>query len=306
MAISLAENGYGKSSIRLVKVERGAERHELRDLTVDVRFEGDFAAAHVEGDNRLILPTDTMKNTVYALAARGPLYEIEGFGLALGRHFLAGNPQVRRVQVRLAEHLWERVAVDGAPHPHAFVRAGDETRRAEVVLDRAGSVDERAEVVLDRAGSADEAAAGETQATVEAGLDGLVLLKTAGSAFTDFRRDALTTLRETSDRILATAVDATWRYRGEGAEHGACWRGVRDLLIATFAAHESLSLQHTLYAMGEAVLAAWPGIDRIHLSLPNRHHLPVDLVPFGLENRNEVFVATTEPYGLIEATLSRS
>src|SRR5215207_5146198 len=126
MAISLAENNYGKQGIRLVKVERGAERHELRDLTVGIRFEGDFAAAHMDGDNRLVLPTDTMKNTVYALAARGPLGEIEEFGLALGRHFLEGNSQVRRVQVSLAEHPWERAEVDGAPHPHVFVRAGTE------------------------------------------------------------------------------------------------------------------------------------------------------------------------------------
>jgi urate oxidase len=69
MAVVLADNNYGKQAVRLVTVRRRADRHELQDVTVGIRFEGDFTAAYADGDNSGVLPTDTMKNTVYALAA---------------------------------------------------------------------------------------------------------------------------------------------------------------------------------------------------------------------------------------------
>jgi urate oxidase len=139
---------------------------------------------------------------------------------------------------------------------------------------------------------------------VLAGLEDLVVMKTAKSAFADFPRDRYTTLRETSDRLLATAVRATWRYSRPEVAFGRLWHEVRRVLLATFAEHDSLSVQHTLYAMGEAVLET-VDVEEIHIAMPNLHHLPVDLSPFGLENRNEIFVATAEPYGLIEATVRR-
>ena len=139
---------------------------------------------------------------------------------------------------------------------------------------------------------------------VLAGLEDLVVMKTAKSAFEGFPRDRYTTLKETSDRLLATAVRATWRYSRPYVAFGSLWREVRRILLDTFADHDSLSVQHTLHAMGEAVLETLD-IEEIHLSMPNKHHIPVDLTPLGLENRNEIFVATPEPYGLIEATLRR-
>ena len=276
----LGENSYGKSGIRLVKVRRRGDTHDLADLTVAVGFEGEFTAAHVNGDNADVLPTDTMKNTVYALAKDHPLADIESFGLDLAAHFLSGNPKVTRVSVTLEEHLWERLTVGERPHPHAFRRAGPETRVTLVTRTR-------------------EAAA------VESGLQDLLILKTTQSAFSGFRRDKYTTLKETRDRIFATSVTARWRYSSTGVSFRIVGRGVRQTLLETFAQHESESVQQTLYAMGEAVLERHTEVDEVRLSLPNKHHLLVDLSPFGLENRNEIFVATEEPYGLIEATLRR-
>jgi urate oxidase len=279
MPATLIENSYGKQAIRLVTVRRRADRHELKDVTVGIRFEGDFVAAYTEGDNGGVLPTDTMKNTVYALAAEHPFDDVEDFGLILSDHFLANNPRAVRVRVDLVEHLWEPIEAGGDVHPHAFRQAGSERRTAEVTRDGKG-------------------------ARVLAGLEDLVVMKTAKSAFEGFPRDRYTTLPETTDRILATAVRATWRYSRPYVPFGQLWREVRRVLLETFARHDSRSVQHTLHAMGEAVLETLD-VEEIHLSMPNRHHIPVSLTPFGRDNRNEIFVATPEPYGLIEGTVRR-
>src|SRR5215217_3849139 len=81
--IVLGQNSYGKSGVRIVKVKRDTERHELWDLDVAVTLEGNFEAAHLEGDNSKLLATDTMRNTVYALAKDHLTGSIEEFGLAL-------------------------------------------------------------------------------------------------------------------------------------------------------------------------------------------------------------------------------
>ena len=278
----LAENNYGKSAIRLVKVLRREGRHDLRDLTVAVRFEGSFEAAHVRGDNAAVLPTDTMKNTVYALAKDRLEGSIESFGLALCAHFLEAAPACSKVTVQIFEHSWERLSAAGAPHPHAFRRGAAERRLAETSRSREGG------------------------AAVEAGISGLTILKSGNSGFEGFLKDRLTTLPEVRDRIFATVVEARWIYSSPDLDFDRSFQRARGVLLETFAVHESASVQHTLNAMGEAALAGVPEIASIRLSLPNKHHLLVDLGRFGLENNNEIFVATEEPYGLIEATIRRS
>lgn len=275
----LADTAYGKSGVRLVQVVRRGDRHDLRDLTVAVRFEGEYDESYVDGDNSAVLPTDTMKNTVYALAARGPLDDPEHFGLALAEHFLERNARLQRVTVDVSDHRWDRITAGNREHGRAFHRCGPETRTAQVRADR-------------------------QEAHVRAGVADLVIMKTSHSAFSGFPRDEYTTLPETRDRLLATALTATWIY-DVGATYNTAWRAVRRALLECFADHDSESVQHTLHAMGRAALDAVPEVAEIHLVMPNRHHLPVDLTPFGLENRNEIFVATTEPFGLIEATIRR-
>ena len=275
----LSWNRYGKSRIRLVKVRRSRDPHELVDLTIDVQLEGAFETVYVDGDNGPCLATDTMKNTVYAMARRHPIDHVETFASALADHFLAKS-SVSRARIRIVEQPWGRLSSGGQPHPHAFVQAGAEHWTAVVTRDADGT-------------------------GIVSGLENLVVLKTTDSAFAGFPRDEYTTLPDTADRIMATSITAAWTYASETSDFSARAR-VRRALVETFAAHVSRSVQHTLYAMGEAALAACAEVTAITLTLPNRHHLLVDLTPFGLDNPNEIFVATDQPYGLIEATIRRT
>ena len=270
----LGRNSYGKSGIRLVRVDRGGGDHAVSDLTIAVRLEGDFEAAHIAGDNSLVVATDTMKNTAYALAKEFSSREIEDFALELSSHFLRENPQVAVSEVSIDERLWDRLGAT------SFEGSSNERRTARAVRSR------------DAVG-------------LHSGLKDLLILKTSQSRFSGFARDRFTTLPETDDRLLATSLSAEWTHRSAAGPSSGGWEAVRKTLLDTFAAHESASVQHTLYAMGEAALAAHSSLAEIRLTMPNRHHLPVDLAPFGLKNENEIFVATEAPYGLIEATVTR-
>ncbi|MBV9607532.1 MAG: urate oxidase [Solirubrobacterales bacterium] len=281
MSTVLRDAGYGKSEVRLVKVSRRPEGHDLRDLTVDVGLEGDFDAAYTKGENAGLLATDTMRNTVYALAKEHPIDDIETFGLRLVEHFLSAGPGVARARVHIAEHPWARLEIGGRPHEHAFQRGSGGSRVATVAGD-----------------------GGEPD--IEAGIDDLLVLKTTGSGWEGFLRDRYTSLPETSDRILATIITARWSYRGRDVAYGASWLRVRETILEAFSDHYSPSVQFTLHHMGRAVLDAVADVERISFSLPNKHHLLYDLERFELENENEIFQPTDEPYGLIEGTVERS
>ena len=276
----LGQNNYGKSGVRIVKIRRDTERHELWDLDVAVALEGDFEATHVDGDNSRLLATDTMRNTVYALAKDHLTGSIEEFGLALVDHFLEAGPTVERARVNITQFPWDRIEVDGRGHEHSFVRGSGE-RKAKVVGDEGG------------------------ERRVGAGLDNLLVMKTTASGWEGFFRDRFTTLPDTNDRILATIVTADWSYGGVGLDFDHLWGGVRDQILTTFTDHYSPSVQNTLYRTGEAVLEAYPEVEKIRLSFPNKHHIPYDLSRFGMENEGEIFWATNEPYGLIEGTVER-
>jgi urate oxidase len=275
----IGPNRYGKQAIRLVKVVRGAEHHDVRDLTVGVTLEGDFAASYTGADNALVIATDTMKNTVYAFAPEHLTGAIEAFGLVLGRHFVEAS-QVERATVTIEEHGWERLVGAHGPAPDAFRRSGGVTRTAVVVVTRDGEA-------------------------VESGVTDLVVMKTTKSAFSGFPRDRYTTLPEVSDRLLATKVTATWRHAAADVDWGTSYLEVMRTLLEVFADHHSESVQHSIWLMGRAILDRHPGIDEVRMRLPNLHHWLVDLAPFGGTNAGEVFVATTQPHGLIEATVRR-
>jgi urate oxidase len=278
--IVLGQNNYGKTEIRLVKVKRGTERHELWDLDVRVVIEGDFEGVHVEGDNTGLLATDTMRNTVYALAKEGLTGSIEEFGLRLVDHFLEVGPTVGKCWVEITQFPWDRIEVCGGGHNHSFVRGRGE-RRAKVAGDEGGA------------------------RLVEAGIGDVYVLKTTGSGFEGFLRERFTTLPDTDDRILATVVTAKWVYNTDRADFDRLWRGVLDRSLETFTDHYSPSAQNTLYRMGKAVLEEFPEIEKIRYSLPNVHHIPYDLERFGISNDNEIFHPTRDPYGQIEAWVER-
>ena len=276
--IELGDNRYGKSAIRLVKVDREDGRHRVRDLTVGVSLEGDFEAVHVAGDNANLIATDTMKNTVYAFATDHLTGSIEEFALVLARHFR--QPQVSSAQIDIDEHQWLPIEHDGQPAADAFVKTIAGTRTSRVFDDTDGPV-------------------------VEAGVRDLTVMKTAKSAFSGFPRDRYTTLADTEDRILATKIDATWRYTGDGHDYDALFAAARGSLLASFAEHQSPSVQASIWIVGRQMLEAHPEISEVRMRLPNLHHWRIDMKPFGIESDPEIYVATTEPHGVIEATVRR-
>lgn len=284
MAIVLGPNQYGKAEVRLVHVDRSTPRHEITDLTVTTQLRGDFEPAHTVGDNATVLPTDTQKNTVYAFAREGGVGQPEEFALRLGRHFIATQEPVTGARISIDAHPWQRIVVDGAEHDHAFTAAGSQRRTTVVNLEG-------------------------DEAWIVSGVSGLVVLKSTGSEFHGFPRDRYTTLAETSERILATAVTARWRYTDAalqpGFDFGAAHTAAMTALTETFASLHSLALQQTLFAMGAAVLKRVAATTEIRLSMPNKHHFLVDLTPFGLDNPDEVYYAADRPYGLVEATVQR-
>ncbi|HEY0698021.1 MAG TPA: urate oxidase [Micromonospora sp.] len=277
MPAFLGPNRYGKAECRLVRVTRDGDRHELVDLNVSTSLSGELGRTHLTGDNTDVLPTDTQKNTVYAFARRYGVASIEEFGLRLAEHFVTEQPMIHQAEVRLEQYPWQRVG------DHSFARSEGEVRSATVTW---------------------SAAAG---ATVTGGLRGLTLLNTTDSEFWGFTKDRYTTLAPTTDRILATAVDASWELNPavDAGRWNPLFAEVRQALVDAFVETYSYSLQQTLFAMGQTVLAAVPEVRQVRLALPNRHHFLVDLAPFGLDNPDQVYFPADRPYGLIEGTVLR-
>jgi urate oxidase len=279
--IELAENRYGKSRVRLMKVTRNDQGHDLREWAVQVLLKGDFDSAHRHGDNSKILPTDTMKNTVYSIARNSKATAMEDYAKELADFLLGRNLQVESASIRVESTLWKRLTVDGKPHPSAFMRGSGELQTTSVERTQSGPFQ------------------------VLSGLDNLVLLKTANSGFEGYIKDSLTTLPETKDRLFGTAVSATWRYIASDLPFDCIRVKLRETMLRTFANHDSKSVQQTLYAMAESALEEVPEIDEIEIVMPNKHCLLVDLSRFGQDNPNEIFVPTDEPYGYIEARVRR-
>jgi urate oxidase len=274
--MKLSAQQYGKGRVRVARVERDGERHSIHEADVQVLLSGDFAASYTSPDNSLVVPTDTMKNTVNVLAQTELGPEIERFGLALGRHFLAKYPQVARCEVTLTGKTWERIA----GHAHAFTGNDASRTWARIAVSR-------------------------DDATVCAGVRDFLVLKTTASGFAGFPRCELTTLPETDDRIFSTVISATWDFAAQPASYAKTREGIVTAMLRVFAENFSPSVQVTLYEMAEAALDVAPEIARIHLALPNKHYLLVNLTPFSRGNPNEVFTPTDEPHGQIEATVER-
>lgn len=282
MSMELGQNSYGESRIRLLRLMHRGSLDEVRDMTLSVSFEGGFEAAHKKGENQAILPGDSVKNTVYVLARQYPAEAIEEFAFHLTEHFLTYNPQVSLVNVRIQERPWSRITIGDRGQAAAFVASACEKRIAHISASR-------------------------QNVTLLSGLESLQVMKTAGSTFDGFLRDPYTTLDENQQRILSTAIHATWSYEFPEPEmpFSTMWHGARKTLLETFAAHEGKSLQHTLYAMGQAVLDNFEAIHEIQLHMPDNYCPPVNLKPFGMENENEVFIPMEEPAGIATATLRR-
>lgn len=286
MSHALTHNAYGKHHVRVSKIKRppptessgGGDQHEFIEASVDVTLEGELESAYTHGDNAHIVATDTCKNTVYVLAKDDPFDTIESFGLTVAQHFLNQYDHLHRAAVTLREHRWHRLL----DCPHAFAGSDGETPTATVVAERG------------------------MDPTVTAGLDHLMIAKTTQTGFENFHRDAFRTLPDTADRVFATVLDVSWNYSTAEVDFAQRRETIRGAMLAKFIDHYSKSVQETLYLMGQSALEACGEVASVTLSMPNKHHLKVDLSPFGRENENEVFMVTDEPYGFITGTVARS
>lgn len=279
-SVSLTECSYGKTGVRLIKIERNGHRDHMRELNVTMQLYGSFAAAYCDGDNSLVLPTDTMKNMVYVLAGEGPIDEIECFAMRLGNHFLRRHSHIHHARISITEKLWQE-AGGCEKTGGCFQSSGPHFRTAAADVNR-------------------------SELSFRSGVKDLKILKTTKSAFSGFLKDEYTTLKDTEDRLLSSKVNAEWLHKSLSSEQRPSWKAVCDVLVEIFAEHYSRSVQHTLYAMGREVLERFPGVEEIKLSMSNQHCIPVDLKSFKMTNRNEVFLPTEEPAGIIEALLTRA
>jgi urate oxidase len=277
----LSENRYGKSRVRLSRITRRGERHEFNEWSVRVLLHGDFETSFTEADNSKILPTDTMKNTVYSVARGSKATTIEQFAMELGDYLLSNNPQVSKASVEIEEKAWERLVTEGTAEDTTFKLGGSELQTTYAGRDQGGKW------------------------AITSGVDGLVILKTTKSAFTGYIKDKLTTLKPATDRIFGTSATVTWDFASPAPDYAETRARIIAALLKEFAAHHSMSVQHTLYDMGKVALGAAPEIARVKLTMPNLHHLLADLSPFGQDNPNHIFVPIDEPHGYIEATIER-
>jgi urate oxidase len=277
----LGENRYGKSRVRLSRITRHGDRHDFHEWTVHILLEGDFESSFTLADNAKILPTDTMKNTVYSIARDSKAATIERFAIELGDDLLANHPQVSKVAVEIEEKSWERMHCDGRSEPTTFRLCGPELNTVCAARERSG------------------------EWSITSGVDGLTILKTTKSAFTGYIKDKRTTLQPATDRIFGTSATMEWLFAPGAPDYSTARARIVGALLRTFAAHDSKSVQHTLFDMGKAALEAAPEITRIKLTMPNLHHLLADLGPFGQDNPNHIFVPIDEPHGYIEATVER-
>ena len=284
MAYVLTDHQYGKAENRMVRFYKDSPRHEIHDLNVTTALRGDFEQAYLTGDQSKILPTDTQKNTAFSYTKEKGVPAIEEYGLHLARHFVHDVEPVSGARVEIEEFLWERAIVDGAEHDFTWLRKGQEIRTSAVTVDASGEY-------------------------VISGFKDLVILKSTGSEFAGFLSDEYTTLKETHDRVMATALDVKWRYGvGEATadpDWNAIYASAKTIMVKEFATLQSLALQQTLWHMGTAVLDAHPEIVEIKLKAPNKHHFDYDIERFGVEQHGEVYHADDRPYGLIEATIAR-
>lgn len=276
----LAKFTYGKGRVRIMRVKRDTARHEVRELNLKVLLEGDFSASFTSSDNSKVIATDTVKNIVNIVARNHPELESEPFTQAVARYFFGHYDHVQGVNVTAHETKWDRLAVAGAPHDHAFKMDANGKPVVRLNATREGY-------------------------KLSSGIEGFTFLKSTESGWVGYLMDEATTLKETTDRIFSTAMDAAWTWTKVPADYPAANAKIMSALMDVFATTYSPSVQNSLFLMGSAALEAVPEIADISMACPNKHYLPINMTPFKLDNPNVVFTPTDEPHGQIECTVSR-
>lgn len=278
--MKLSWQRYGKGKVRVLKLHRHEGRHDVTEVSVEVGLEGDFESSYTSGDNSKVVATDSMKNTVHVLAKNHLETEIEKFAEVLADHFLNKYSHVSNVRIKITEKLWDRWSANSGPAPHTFT----------------GSAQLKPFVELEKS---------RTESVMIGGVEDWLIMKTTESGFSDFVTDEFRTLPDTTDRILASQVKAAWKFSSVPEDYVVVREQILGVMMEEFSTRFSPSVQTTLFQMAEAALKAVPEISEVHLAMPNKHYLLINLQPFSMENKNEVFLPTDEPHGQIEATVSR-
>jgi len=277
----LIKNRYGKGRVRVMRIHRDGERHEVSQLNVKAMIEGDFARAYTRGDNSTSVSTDTIKNVVNIVARQNTGLSTEDFCMVLAQKYLDTYPQVSSVSITAHETKWSRLSFGGKPHPHSFTLDSNGKPTVEVSQARGGTP------------------------TMSSGIDGFAFMKSTQSGWENYVKDPYTTIPPTADRMCATSMVASWKWSGKPANYPSTNKKILDTALEVFATTYSMSVQDSLYRMGEAVLAAVPEISEISMACPNMHFILMNLSAFGLDNNNDVFLPTDEPHGQIECTVGR-
>ncbi|MET0446741.1 MAG: factor-independent urate hydroxylase [Pseudorhodoplanes sp.] len=277
----LIKNRYGKGRVRIMRVHRDGDKQDVSQLSLKVMLEGDFGRAYTDADNSTSTSTDTIKNIVNVTARENTALQAEPFCQVLAQRYLDLYPQAVSVTITAHETKWARLVIDGAPHPHSFVRDDNGKPFVELHATRDG-------------------------VTMSSGLDNFVFMKSTQSGWENYYTDKYSTIQPTNDRIAATSMVASWTWSGTPADYKATNARILEVLLKEFATTYSPSVQNSLYRMGEKALAAVPEISEISMACPNLHFILMNLSGFGLDNNNDVFLPTEEPHGQIECTVGRS
>jgi urate oxidase len=278
--VPLIKNRYGKGRVRVMRIHRDGERHEVSQLDIKAMVEGDFARTYTHHDNSNTVSTDTIKNVVNVVARENPGLCSEEFCQVLAKKFLDTYSQVASVSITAHETKWSRLSFGGKPHPHSFILDSNGKPTAQVSATR-------------------------SEQSIASGIDGFAFMKSTQSGWAMYVKDPYTTIPETNDRMCATSMVATWKWSGKPASYPETNKKILDTLLDVFSNTYSYSVQDSLYRMGESALAAVPEISEISMACPNMHFILMNLAPFGLDNNNQVFLPTDEPYGQIECMVGR-
>jgi len=309
MPSSLTFARYGKDKVRVFRIVRNGDWHDVVEYTVCALLEGKIETSYTQADNTCVVATDTVKNTVNVIAKTSPhVLNPALFALHVALHFVTKYDHLSKAVVTLEQFKWSRIPVgDKAElHKHAFVRDGDEKGIVKVEVDSSEGKD-------------------KIKGSVVAGLKDLLVLKSSGSAFENFYVDEFTTLTPVSDRILSTSVECEYTIQlpagyltidglaklGETAKFTEVAVNAKKITLELFATDESASVQATVYKMAQKILEENATVQDVTYRLPNKHYIPVNLTFMGLENmtppeKADVFTPVESPSGLIIATVSRS
>jgi len=288
----LGYNKYGKANVKFLRVVKETPKHLVHEVKAKMQLEGDFNESFETGNNRQVVPTDTMKNSLYIYAKKFNLNCLEEWAIEVGKDMLQRHNQISVVNLELEESNWERIKINGIEHNHAFLKR-EGIRFATMKMQRNGQI------------------------KLNCGIKDLIIMKSTQSGFENYVKDEYTTLVETKDRVFCTKLFVSWEFnvsKPSKIDFNSIYSNNLNLSLQTLAGQDPLkgeysgSVQQTLFQLGKKILQQNNSIDRVFISLPNVHYFLVHFQRFktNLTNQNEVFETFDGPHGLIEAVVERN